>query len=342
MTETDSFQKNAYHAQLLANRIAKRQRHLKKWAKRSDVTCYRLYDRDIPEIPLAIDFYQFLSKNDNEKNPYVRLFLYKRPYEKEEDEEKTWLFAMASALSQTLDVPVDNVIAKTRCRQRGTDAQYEKDENIPVVCGVVKEHGLFFKVNLSSYLDTGLFLDHRPLRNIVRMESRGKDVLNLFCYTGAFSVHAAAGGANRVDSVDLSNTYLSWAKENFFLNNFSGGEFNFIRSDVKEFLLTTKKTWDIIVLDPPTFSNSKKTKDLLDINRDWLWLVENCLNLLNKGGVLYFSTNSRKLNFDMEKFSDKIYKGCNVKIMDISARTIPEDFRNERIHRCWKFFLEAK
>ena len=205
-----------------------------------------------------------------------------------------------------------------------------------------------FIVNLSDYLDTGLFFDHRPLRRIVQNECCGKHVLNLFCYTGAFSVYAAKGGAASVDSVDLSNTYLEWAKRNFLTNSINIDEtlstngkktskYRFIQEDAVEFIKQASHAdiqkalrcrWDIIVLDPPTFSNSKRLKDIFDINRSWSALVDNALKALNSGGVLYFSTNSSKLKFDESLVSGKV--------TDITEKTIPEDFRNKRIHRCWK------
>ena len=226
-------------------------------------------------------------------------------------------------------------------RQRGSD-QYEKQETQDSITGIVQEQGHKFFVNLSNYLDTGLFMDHRPLRKIVEQEAHGKAVLNLFCYTASFSVYAAAGGASRVDSVDLSNTYLAWGEKNFSLNGLTDAEkYRFTRSDVAQFLKESRDSWDIIVLDPPTFSNSKKTKDTLDINRDWPKLVNAALQHLNPGGTLYFSTNSRQLHFDEALLQPptKANDGAGLKVKDITTATIPEDFRNQKIHRCWKICL---
>ena len=227
-------------------------------------------------------------------------------------------------------------------RQRGSD-QYEKQETQDSITGIVQEQGHKFFVNLSNYLDTGLFMDHRPLRKIVEQEAQGKSVLNLFCYTASFSVYAAAGGASQVDSVDLSNTYLAWGEKNFSLNGFTDTEkYHFTRSDVAQFLKDSRDSWDIIVLDPPTFSNSKKTKDTLDINRDWPKLVNAAIQHLNPGGTLYFSTNSRQLHFDegLLKPPAKENDGAQLAVKDITAATIPEDFRNQKIHRCWKITLQ--
>ena len=342
-----------YQAELLSNRLSKRYKHLRKWAKRTGVLCFRLYDRDIPEIPLAIDIYEeepYPEVTDGPKDDstttvasvngskmFVRVSLYERPYEKQEAEELVWLSAMTSAISQTLGIPSEHIITKVRRRQSG-DSQYEKDSG-KTLSFITREQGLRFKVNLSDYIDTGLFFDHRPLRLKVQDEAADKRVLNLYCYTGAFSVYAAAGGAALIDSVDLSARYLGWAEENMRLNGFSDKrKYRFIASDVKTFLEKAtpaaekrdKSGYDIIILDPPTFSNSKKTDTLLDINRDWPALVEACAALLTQNGILYFSTNSRKLSFDEAKLPD----GFEAK--DITGSTIPEDFRNERIHRVWK------
>ena len=345
--------KTQYQAELLSNRLSKRYKHLRKWAKRTGVLCFRLYDRDIPEIPLAIDIYEeepYPEVTDGPKDDstttaasvngskmFVRVSLYERPYEKQEAEELVWLSAMTSAISQTLGIPSEHIITKVRRRQSG-DSQYEKDSG-KTLSFITREQGLRFKVNLSDYIDTGLFFDHRPLRLKVQDEAADKRVLNLYCYTGAFSVYAAAGGAALIDSVDLSARYLGWAEENMRLNGFSDKrKYRFIASDVKTFLEKAtpaaekrdKSGYDIIILDPPTFSNSKKTDTLLDINRDWPALVEACAALLTQNGILYFSTNSRKLSFDEAKLPD----GFEAK--DITGSTIPEDFRNERIHRVWK------
>ena len=342
LSPTFSPEKTEYQAQLLQNRLAKRFQHLKKWARRSDVGCYRLYDKDIPEIPLAIDiFFMQESPSASEAEAYLRVYLYQRPYEKAEEEETQWLEAMIQAAAQVVGVSQDKVVAKTRMRQRGSD-QYEKQETQDSITGIVQEQGHKFFVNLSNYLDTGLFMDHRPLRKIVEQEAYGKAVLNLFCYTASFSVYAAAGGASRVDSVDLSNTYLAWGEKNFSLNGLTDAEkYRFTRSDVAQFLKESHDSWDIIVLDPPTFSNSKKTKDTLDINRDWPKLVNAALQHLNPGGTLYFSTNSRQLHFDEALLQPptKANDGAGLKVKDITTATIPEDFRNQKIHRCWKISL---
>ncbi len=316
------------------NRLVKRYRHLRKWASRTGVSCYRLYDRDIPEIPLSVDLY---TEAAPEKKRYLCISLYERPYEKSGGEERQWLTAMIAAASEALDIPVSDIFSRIRRKQKGVSQYTKADSRNRDI--LVREGGLLFRINLSDYLDTGLFLDHRNTREMVREEARGKKVLNLFCYTGAFSVYAAAGGAAAVDSVDLSHTYLSRACENFRLNGFSpeqGSLWSFICTDTMEFLRqagAAGRRWDRIILDPPTFSNSHKTESVLDINRDWPELTAQCLKALAPGGVLYFSSNSRKLKFDPALLPPGY--GAD----EITDRTIPEDFKNHSpIHRCYRIF----
>lgn len=341
--------KTADQAIMFANRIEKQWKHLRKWARRTGVTCYRLYDRDIPEIPLACDLYTDSETGDI----HLHIALYERPYEKDEEEEEKWLEAMRLAAADILSVPEIRVHSKLRKKQRGEESQYERisrtGRRFPV-----DEGGARLLVNLRDYLDTGLFLDHRPARALVRATSSGKRVLNLFCYTGAFSVQAAAGGALSVTSVDLSKTYLAWAADNLEANGFRPGEFairmeesrdagNFpcVHADVKAYLAWAFRSglkWDIVVCDPPTFSNSKRSADILDVNRDWPELCRMSLALLSPGGVLYFSTNSRTLKFDPDLVGGAATRPGTV-IEDITESSIPEDFRNRKIHRMWRFTL---
>jgi 23S rRNA (cytosine1962-C5)-methyltransferase len=366
MIDTD---KDSYQADLFSNRLAKKYKTLRKWARRSRITCYRLYDRDIPEIPLAADLYELipdyvtdkneaarflfqeharLSENDGSieaeisARQYLTLYLYERPYEKPEEEEQQWISKMADAAAATLHIPRCHIIIKTRKHDKG-GSQYAKTDDTPaasIQTGIIQEQGQIFRINLSDYLDTGLFFDHRLLRGIIRETSSGKTVLNLYCYTAGFSVYAAEGRAKKIDSVDLSNTYLKWARENMQLNNFSDEEkYAFIRADVKEFLAQKKAEsakYDIIILDPPTFSNSKMADTLLDINRDWAGLVNDCISLLNPRGVLYFSTNSRRLSFNADLLAKMTSDGCAVSVKDITDLSIPEDYKGTKIHRCWK------
>ncbi|PIE98515.1 MAG: rRNA (guanine-N2)-methyltransferase [Treponema sp.] len=341
-------------AHFFENRLIKKKKHLKKWAKRGGVFCYRVYDKDIPEIPLAVDIYTDFSKdieqpvpsvvNDGEDNRYAIIYLYKRPYEKTQDEQMLWLKTMTSVAGKVLNVPAKNIFTKIRQKQTGKTQYEKKSANSTVI--VSKEGSAFFYINLSDYLDTGLFLDHRLTRINIGKIAQNKTVLNLFCYTGAFSVHAALGGARAVTSVDLSKTYLQWAKNNFILNKISLKNHEFINSDVLEFMQTVnnnhrKQKWDIIICDPPTFSNSKKTKTILDINKDWLNLICECISLLSDNGKIYFSSNSKKLQIDTQAIIEAAFKNRNktLVIKDITKQSIDEDFKNSKIHRLWEMFF---
>ena len=323
-------QKNQYQAELFKNRLQKRFKHLSKWAKREGVFAYRLYDKDIPEIPLAVDIY-FAETDGPENTAFLLIYLYKRPYEKSQEEEREWLLEIEEAASSSLLIPNERIFIKLREKQKGK-SQYEKAGSSKNLIKV-KEGECFFYINVEDYLDSGLFLDHRPARSMV---FKNKKVLNLFSYTGSFSVHAAKGGAASVDSVDLSNTYLNWAKENLKLNKLFDEEKNrLIKSDVIVFLkkaIEEQKKWDLIICDPPTFSNSKSA-DIFDVNRDWLKLCLLCLKVLSKNGKLYFSTNSQKIKFDEAELINSSKQKIRVK--DITKASIPEDFRNQKIHKMW-------
>jgi len=303
---------------ILLNRLAKRDRHLRKLARRDDTDCYRVYDRDIPEVPLSVDRYGDVAV----------VYLYERPYEKPEAEEAEWLALMKAAVAEALGLDQGSVLCKTR-RRLGLDEQYDRSDDAGFF-RIVREQGLRFKVNVSDYLDTGLFMDHRPTRALVRSLAKDRRVLNLFCYTGSFSVYALAGGAVEVCGVDLSNTYLTWAAENLALNNLDQGRYRGVRADASRFLADAaarKERYDLIILDPPTFSNSKKMDDFMDINRHWPLLVQAALSVLENTGDLIFSTNSRALRFDPLVLDAGT-------IVDISKSSTPEDFRHKP-HRAW-------
>ncbi|UTY30631.1 class I SAM-dependent methyltransferase [Treponema putidum] len=334
-------QKNQYQAELFKNRLQKRFKHLSKWAKREGIFAYRLYDKDIPEIPLAVDIYFAEDgmdygeiENKTSKKAFLMIYLYKRPYEKSQEEEREWLLEIEEAASISLLIPKERIFVKLREKQKGK-SQYEKTGSSKNLI-TIKEGECFFYVNIEDYLDSGLFLDHRPARSMVTKEAKNKKVLNLFSYTGSFSVYAAKGGASSVDSVDLSNTYLNWAKENLKLNKlFDAKKTGLIKSDVIRFLeksIQEQKKWDLIICDPPTFSNSKSA-DIFDVNRDWLRLCLLCLEVLSKNGKLYFSTNSQKIKFDEAELISSSKK--NIRVKDITKATIPEDFRNQKIHKMW-------
>jgi len=331
----DPGQKTAIQAQMLGNRLHKKLKHLRKWAKRLNIEAFRLYDRDIPEIPLVLDLY----------GDIISGALYKRPYEKDPAEEALWLEAMRESLSQSTGIAPENVIIKQRERQTGL-AQYQKTAEKGLI-REIREKQYKFKVNLSDYLDTGLFLDRRALRNLVGADVKGKRVLNLFCYTASFSVYAAGNSAISSDSVDLSNTYLAWAQENFALNGLEAKQLrmeeffakpspqslipspHLIRADVNAFLeraIAEGIRWDSIILDPPAFSNSKMTRADFDLKRDYMSLLADCLTLLSPNGKLWFSASARSFRSSAEELE----RALGAKVTDISEKVVDEDFRGKR------------
>jgi 23S rRNA (cytosine1962-C5)-methyltransferase len=300
----------------LANRVLKNQRHLAKWARREGIEAYRIYDRDIPEFPLAIDRYAD--------------WLNIQVFEKKRRLEAADLVGIQAELARCLDIPRQQVVIKHRRRQRGLD-QYEKlAANSPSF--IVTERGLRFEVNLSSYLDTGLFLDHRDTRQMIRERAGDRTFLNLFAYTGSFTVHAAAGGARRSVTVDMSKTYQAWSRRNLAHNGLEDPQrHSFVQSDVVVFLRRMQAEgahFDLIMLDPPSFSNSKRMDDTFDVQRDQLGLLGATLELLAPGGELVFSNNRRGFKLDpgvLELAS----------VTEITEQTIPVDFRRHTPHRCW-------
>ncbi|MDR2482288.1 MAG: class I SAM-dependent methyltransferase [Treponema sp.] len=326
--------KNAAQAEMLYNRVQKRFRHLKKWAKRTGNEVFRLYDRDIPEIPLVLDWY----------GGAVSGALYRRPYQKDAAEEALWTARMRDAAARALDISPDRIYLKERRRQQGR-AQYQKFSGA-AISRHIREGGLLFQANLSDYLDTGLFPDRRLLRNRVREEAKGKRILNLFCYTAVCSVYAARGGAAEVDSVDISNTYLAWGAENFALNGLRAQwigppgaspplPYRLIRMDALRFIHEARQKrsrWDIIILDPPAFSNSKKMRGSLDIKRDHQDLIGQCLGLIADGGILYFSAPPRHFRLSLETFPQAA-------VRDITGQIRDEDFRGKKIPPCYQISL---
>lgn len=307
----------------LKNRIRKNYRHVRKWAKRTGTNCFRIYDRDIKEFPLAIDFYAgrfcahyFTSSRESDE-----------PENKHYDEA-------VSAICSIFNTTPEAIHWRTRIKREKIE-QYEKTSASKEFFTVF-EYGIKFKVNLLDYLDTGLFLDHRETRRLVASHSGGKRVLNLFAYTCSFSVHAAAAGAVYTKSVDMSNTYTAWGRDNFTLNGISLKNNPIVRDDCAKFLeneARSNERYDIIVIDPPTISRSKKMDQLFDIQVDYIPLIKGALKLLAKDGVIFFSTNSRKFDFDSAQFPS-----CS--IVEISHKTLPIDFHDAKIHRCWKILLK--
>ena len=301
------------------NRVRKRFRHLLRWARREGVDCFRVYDRDIPEVAVILDVYgdrallqQYLRRGD-------------------EAVDDSAIAALGEAAARALDRPTSSVTLKVRRKLNRREGQHEKTGWDGDDC-VVHEAGQRFIVNLEAYLDTGLFLDHRSTRARVRAEASGRRFLNLFCYTASFTVHAAAGGASDSVSVDLSNTYLAWARRNFDLNGMPMERHRLERADVREWLDVTARTderFGLIVLDPPAFSSSKRMDGTFDVQRDHVDLIRATAALLAPGGVLYFSANLRSFRLDRAALT-------GLSAEDITAKTIPEDFRNQKIHQCFR------
>lgn len=307
----------------LANRLARMRKHWAKWARKRDITCYRVYDRDIPEYPFVADIYEdHLILTEMATAAFEA-----RPNLPELRLEIQKLFC------STFDIPAAHLHLKTRFK-RAEGEQYEKQAEADGF--VARENGLKFKIYPDNWLDVGLFLDHRNLRAEVQKISAGKNVLNLFCYTGSFSVYAAAGGAQAVHNVDLSARYLDIAEENLALNNLTNVAHKNINADAREFLQAAESSfYDIIVCDPPVFSKSRKQERDFDVLRDHPQLVRDCLKALRPDGVLYFSTNFRKFRIHFPEPEDRAV------VKDISARTIPEDFRNKWIHACYEIRHQA-
>ena len=301
----------------LKNRLRKQFKHLRKWAKKADTNCFRLYSTDIKQFPCSIDIYG--------KCFYVQFF-----FSKQDGERKDLQELITKALVETFTVSPEEIFYRTRIKRARLE-QYEKVASEKAFFPVV-EHGTKFLVNLDDYLDTGLFLDHRTTRQIVAKHAVGKTLLNLFAYTCSFSVQAGVLGALSTKSVDLSNTYTSWGKKNLALNKLSAKNHAVIREDCMVFLEKAafeNTLYDVIVIDPPTLSRSKKMDSFFSVDTDYPVLIGKSLPLLAPGGVLFFSTNSRKFSFD-----DTLFPHC--KVEEITHKTLPEDFQGKQMHRCWK------
>ena len=301
---------------MFRNRLEKVYRHLGKQAKRMGITCYRLYDHDLPEFPFCIEIY--------DQNIYVAE--YKRRHGMDENEHDEWMKQSIVVVCEILKISDENIFLKLRQKKPGRLGQYQKTAGKQSEF-IVEENKLKFIVNLSDYLDTGLFLDHRVTREKVKAEAKEKKVLNLFSYTGSFSVYAAAGEANEIVTVDLSKTYLAWALRNMKLNEFADpSKYKFIHADVLQYLHTIPENYfDLVILDPPTFSNSKRMEDILDIQRDHVRLINDCLRVLKPGGRIYFSTNYKRFVLEIASIQSSSIK-------DITKQTTPFDFEG-RINR---------
>ncbi|MBS1949045.1 MAG: class I SAM-dependent methyltransferase [Bacteroidetes bacterium] len=305
---------------MFRNRLEKVFRHVSSLSKKQHVSCYRVYNYDLPEFPFCIEVY----------DDKIYLAEYKKRFEMADKEHGEWLGNCLKIISEITHVPAEKIHLRHRQKKENRESQYEK-LNDSKDFFIVHEQGLKFKVNLKDYLDTGLFLDHRITRNKVRQESENKNVLNLFCYTGSFSVYAADGGAAGITSVDLSKTYLKWAEENFELNGFADKKkYRFIHADAKQYLDKLPESFfDLVVIDPPTFSNSKRMNDILDIQRDHAELLNKTLRVMKKGGTMYFSNNLRNFKLDIDKIEA-------ASIQDITKATTPFDFQKKLFRWCFK------
>ncbi len=303
--------------EMFANRLRKNLKKLKKLAVKENLDCYRLYDADLPEYAVAVDIYA----------DEVHLQEYRAPKQIEEHKAAERLRDAQDALPLVLDISPDKIHLKVRQQQKGNQ-QYEKQSRRGIL-KEVQEGNCRFLVNLTDYLDTGLFLDHRLTRQLIQQLAAGTRFLNLFAYTGTATVHALMGDAIATTSVDMSRTYLEWAKKNIALNNFDPAEEELIQADCLTWIDTATEEYDLIFLDPPTFSNSKGMEGNFDIQRDHVDLLKKTIRLLAEGGTLIFSNNLRKFQLDRDALTQ-------LKIEDISRKTLPPDFeRNPRIHNCW-------
>ncbi len=333
---------------MFANRLQKNLRHLRRWAVRENVSCFRVYDADLPEYAVAVDLY----------DGWAHVQEYAPPASVDPVQARRRLKEVMAVVPEVLGTPESHAVLKVRRPQRGAD-QYQKLGDIRSFLEV-GEGGLRFYVNLTDYLDTGLFLDHRGTRRLIRELAPGRRFLNLFAYTGSATVYAAAGGAASTTSVDLSRSYMEWAANNLELNGLSGPGHGFIRADCLEWLSEAagggpgsdrreataaarraagspgrsgEAVYDLIFLDAPTFSNSKSMAGTLDIQRDHPWLIRSAAALLSNEGILLFSTNFRRFKLDPAISEDFL-------VRDLTRQTIPPDFaRNPRIHTCFRIEL---
>ena len=312
-------------------------KHLAKWARKQGISCFRLYERDIPEYPIVIDWYADLGAEDIAREGDAVAWFHDRKRDDDLDEALAYRRSAEAEILSGLGITRSQLFTKHRGRQRSGEGDREQYERL-ASSGEVKfvlEHGAKFEINLTDYLDVGLFLDHRPTRLAVRERSEGKRVLNLFAYTGAFSVQARAGGAIRTTTIDMSRTYLDWYERNLGLNGFPlEGDHRCLQVDCLQWLEegpSADEAYDIVICDPPTFSNSKRMKaDSFSVDRDYPQLLEWVSKFVAPGGEVFFSTNSRSFELDRAHVPE------NFGAHEISHRSVPDDFRNRKIHRCWR------
>ena len=308
-----------------ANRLQKNIKKIEKWAKQQGLDAYRLYDADLPEYNVAVDRY----------GDHIVVQEYVAPKNIDENKARQRLLDAVTATLQVTGIETNKLILKVRQKQKGTN-QYEKLANKGEYF-YVNEYGAQLWVNLTDYLDTGLFLDHRLTRKMIGEMAKGKDFLNLFAYTGSATVHAALGGAKSTTTVDMSNTYLNWAEQNLILNDIEGKQHKLIQADCLQWLEKCDRQFDLIFVDPPTFSNSKRMEDSWDVQRDHIKLMRNLKRILRPNGTIVFSNNKRGFKMDFEALDE-----LGLSAVEISAKTLPLDFeRNKQIHNCWIVTMKA-
>ncbi|WP_347099327.1 bifunctional 23S rRNA (guanine(2069)-N(7))-methyltransferase RlmK/23S rRNA (guanine(2445)-N(2))-methyltransferase RlmL, partial [Escherichia coli] len=319
VAESTPDSKPAMVAEDYANRLRKNLKKFEKWARQEGIECYRLYDADLPEYNVAVDRYA----------DWVVVQEYAPPKTIDAHKARQRLFDIIAATISVLGIAPNKLVLKTRERQKGKN-QYqklgEKGEFLEVT-----EYNAHLWVNLTDYLDTGLFLDHRIARRMLGQMSKGKDFLNLFSYTGSATVHAGLGGARSTTTVDMSRTYLEWAERNLRLNGLTGRAHRLIQADCLAWLREANEQFDLIFIDPPTFSNSKRMEDAFDVQRDHLALMKDLKRLLRAGGTIMFSNNKRGFRMDLDGLAK-----LGLKAQEITQKTLSQDFaRNRQIHNCW-------
>ena len=306
-------------AEDFANRLRKNLKKYEKWARQEGIECYRLYDADLPEYNVAIDRY----------GEWVVVQEYAPPKTVDAHKARQRLFDIIAATISVLGIAPNKLVLKTRERQKGKNQYQKMAEKGDFL--EVQEYNARLWVNLTDYLDTGLVLDHRIARRMLGQMSKGKDFLNLFAYTGSASVHAGLGGARSTTTVDMSRTYLEWAERNLRLNGLTGRAHRLMQADVLGWLRESDEQFDLIFIDPPTFSNSKRMEDAFDVQRDHLRLMTDLKRLLRKGGTIMFSNNKRGFRMDHDGLAQ-----LGLKAQEITQKTLSQDFaRNRQIHNCW-------
>jgi 23S rRNA G2069 N7-methylase RlmK/C1962 C5-methylase RlmI len=307
----------------LENRLKKKYTTISKWAKQQNISCYRVYTKDLAEFPFILDIY----------NTNAVVWFFDRKKDTSTQHQETYIKTIIQSITTSLPINESQLYLKFRSKQKGLQQQYSKLASHKNII-IIDENSLKFELNLSDYLDVGIFLDHRKSRKLTQQFTKNKSLLNLFAYTGSFSLYAYQAGATHTTSVDLNKNYLTWIERNFQHNTFKKRSTDkFIYEDCFKFLSSHhyKEKYDVIICDPPTFSNSKKMKQTLSINTDYIDLIKLCTKKLNQNGIIVFSTNSKSFKLDINMLPEEMY------YKNITQKTIPFDFKNLTPHQCWLF-----